>query len=139
MDLQHDPQTLAFYDREAKPYAAQANPVSFRRLTPFLDALAPGAAILELGCGGGRDAEEMIRRGFDVTPTDGSPGMAAQAERRLGRPVQVLRLDELEAEARYDAVWACASLLHAPTEALPAILGRIRHALKPGGRFFANF
>jgi SAM-dependent methyltransferase len=135
----HDADTIAFYDQEAATYAARPQDSRFRRLSSFLDDLTPGAKILELGCGGGRDAEEMIRRGFDVTPTDGSPGMAAEAARRLGRPVRVLRFEDLNVEAAVDAVWANASLLHAPAEALPSILARVRRALRPGGRFFASY
>jgi SAM-dependent methyltransferase len=135
----YDAATLAFYEREARVYTAQPSDGRFPWLTPFLDALAPGAAILELGCGGGRDAEEMIRRGFRVTPTDGSPAMAAEAERRLGRPVRVMPFDALDADADHDAVWANASLLHADAASLPEIFARVRRALRPGGRFFASF
>jgi SAM-dependent methyltransferase len=135
----HDAATIAFYDQEAPVYAARQQDEKLTRLGRFLDALSPGASILELGCGGGRDAAEMLRRGFDVTPTDGSPGMAAEAERRLGRPVRVMRFEDLDAEAAYDAVWANASLLHAPADALASILAKVRRALRPGGRFLASF
>jgi hypothetical protein len=77
----HDPDTLAFYDREANAYAARAKPERNRRLEDFLSNLAKGSKILELGCGDGRDSETMIRSGFDVTPTDGSPGLARVAGR----------------------------------------------------------
>jgi uroporphyrinogen decarboxylase len=36
--------------------------------------------------------------------------MAAKAEARIGRPVRVLRFEEIDAVAAYDAVWAHASL-----------------------------
>lgn len=133
----HDPATLAFYEAEAEIYATQGQ-VS-RRLAAFLDDLPAGGRVLELGCGGGQDAEAMLTRGFNVTPTDGSPALAAKAEARLGRPVQVMLFEELEARAVYDGVWAQASLLHAPTATLPDILSRVRRALKPGGGFEANF
>ena len=133
----HDPQTLAFYEAEAEVYAARGQ-VS-RRLANFLDQLPEGGRILELGCGGGQDALAMLQRGFDVTATDGSPALAAEAEARLGRPVQVMLFEELDAQGVYDGVWAQASLLHAPAAALPGILARVRQALKPGGRFEANF
>ena len=81
----------------------------------------------------------MLAAGFDVTPTDGSAGLAAEAEKRLGRPVRLMRFEELDAEAAYDAVWASACLLHVPEDALADVLGRIRRALKPGGRCFASF
>lgn len=134
----HDEATLAFYDREAGAYAArkdQAGP----HLTAFLERLAPGAKILELGCGGGQDAAAMIAAGFDVTPTDGSAGLAREAEKRLGRPVRVMKFAELDEVAAYDGVWANACLLHVPEDGLADVLGRIHRALKPGGRFYAGF
>ena len=134
----HDADTLAFYDREAGVYAARARgePV---RLRAFLEQLRPRAAILELGCGGGQDAELMSAAGFEVTATDGSAGLAAEAEARLGRPVRVMRFEELEDVAAYDAVWANACLLHVPEDGLADVLARIHRALKPGGRFYAGF
>jgi SAM-dependent methyltransferase len=135
----YDAETLAFYEREAATYAGRPQAGRFPRLWRFLEGLRPGAAILELGCGGGRDTEEMTRLGFDVTPTDGSPAMAAEAERRLGRPVGVMRFEELDAESAYDAVWANASLLHVRAAALPKVLASVRRALKGGGRFYASY
>ena len=138
MGLGHDPATLAFYDEEAARYAARTESPS-RRLGAFLDLLPPGGAVLELGCGAGLDAEAILARGFALTPTDGSAGLAALAEARLGRPVSIMRFDELDAEKAFDGVWANACLLHAPEAALPGILARIRRALKPGGWFEASF
>lgn len=139
MTAGHDPETLAFYDREAETYAARYQSVKLPRLEAFLDRLAEGACILELGCGGGRDAERMIARGFSPVLTDGSPGLAGQAEKRLGRPVRVMLFDELDETAAYDAVWANACLLHAPEDALLGILARVHRALRPGGLFCASY
>lgn len=134
-----DPETLAFYAQEAPVYTASGKDGSFRHLEPFLALLPPGATILELGCGGGYDAAFMLARGFDVDATDGVPAMAAKAEARIGRPVRVMRFDELEAVERYDAVVAAASLLHVPREALSAVLARVHRALRPGGWHIASY
>lgn len=135
----HDPDTIAFYDREAARYASQPKPARNKRLEAFMASLAKGARVLELGCGGGQDSETMIRAGFDVTPTDGSVGLAQEAEKRLGRPVKVMRFEELDARGVYDAVWACASLLHVPDEQLGDVLAKIHGALRRGGRFYASY
>lgn len=45
----------------------------------------------------------------------------------------------MTAEAAYDAVWASACLLHVPRRGLPAVLARIRRALKSGGLHFASY
>ena len=134
-----DETTLRFYSAEAPVYVASGPGGASRHLDSFLDRLEPGARILELGCGGGRDSEAMIARGFDVDPTDGVAEIARQAEQRLGRPVRVMRFDELESEESYDAVWAHASLLHVPRLHLRSVLSRIYRALKPRGLHFANY
>jgi SAM-dependent methyltransferase len=135
----HDPETLEFYAEEAPVYVASGPGGASRHLHGFLGRLKPGATILELGCGGGRDSEAMLARGFEIDPTDGVREIARQAEARIGRQVRVMRFDELDAVERYDAVWAHASLLHVPRAALPDVLARIFAALRPGGWHFANY
>jgi SAM-dependent methyltransferase len=135
----NDPATLAFYAAEARTYVSVRPDEVSRFIIDFLQHLPAGAAILELGCGGGADAAYMIEAGFAVDPTDGVPEMAAIAEARLGRPVRVLRFEDLDAVEQYDAVIANASLLHVPREGLPDVLSRIWRALKPGGWHLASY
>ena len=137
--MEHDPATLNFYAAEAPVYAASGPGGTSRRLAGFLARLGPGARILELGCGGGRDAAAMLAAGFEVDATDGSPALAAEAERRLGRSVRVMRFDELAAVEEYDAVWAAACLLHVPRAGLSGVLARVRRALRPGGLHHASY
>lgn len=134
-----DRDTLDFYQTRSTEWASSLPHRWGPELDAFLDRLEPGARILELGCGDGRDAERMIARGFEVHPSDGSPEMARLASERLGRRVPVMRFDELDASGEYDAVWCHASLLHAKRAELPGILRRIHRALRPGGWHFANF
>ena len=134
-----DEETLRFYGANAPAYAEREITSRQIRLGRFLAQLSPDAAILELGCGAGADTAEMLARGFDVSPTDGSPEMAEVASRRLGRPVGTLLFHDLDAVEAYDGVWANACLLHVPRDELAPILNRIWHALKPGGTFYASF
>ena len=78
-----DDATLQFYRQNAEAYAQREITSRHARLTKFLALLPPDAAILELGCGAGIDSAEMIARGYDVTPTDGSPERSE--ERRVGK------------------------------------------------------
>lgn len=134
-----DPATLAFYSAEAPTYVTARPEAVWHQLPDFLVRLPTGASILELGSGAGIDAAFMIAQGFAVEPTDGVAEMAAQAEARLGRPVRVMRFDEIDAVERYDAVVANASLLHVPRAGLPDILARMWHALVPGGWHLASY
>jgi SAM-dependent methyltransferase len=133
-----DEDTLRFYSRNAEAYAGWAKPPS-TRLKGFLALLPPGGSILELGCGSGNHAAEMLAAGFAVRPTDGSPEMAAVASRRLGRPVEAMRFDQLDAHEAYDGVWASSCLLHVPRDKLTGVLGRIYRALRGEGVFYASF
>jgi SAM-dependent methyltransferase len=134
-----DDATLQFYWRNAEAYAKREITSRHARLTKFLALLPPGAAILELGCGAGDDSAEMLARGYDVTPTDGSPEMADVASRRIGRPVKTLLFYDLDAVEAYDGVWANACLLHVPRDQLASVLALIHRALKPGGAFYASY
>ena len=134
-----DEETLQFYRGNAEAYAGREVTSRHARLTAFLALLPPGARILELGCGAGGDTAEMLARGFDVRPTDGSPEMAAVASKRIGRTVETLLFHDLDAVEAYDAVWANACLLHVPRPELADVLARIWRALKPAGVFYASF
>ena len=136
MPLDH---TSAFYEENAETYAKRARSLPKQQLDAFLAGLAPGAAILELGCGGGQDSAYMLSQGFDVTPTDGSTELARQAEALIGRPVGVMLFQELDADSAFDGVWAHASLLHVPRPELPDVFTRIRRALRTGGIIHATF
>jgi len=132
-------ETSAFYDGNAEVYASRERRLPATRLDAFLAALPPGAKILELGCGGGQDSAYMLEKGFDVTPTDGSAELARQAKKLIGRPVTVMRFQDLEAVEKFDGVWAEASLLHVPRAELPDVFSRIHRALKPGAPLHASF
>lgn len=134
-----DDQTLQFYHREAQRYAARSKSSSSRWLDGFMLGLSPGSRVLDLGCGNGRDAAVLLAHGFDVDATDGSPGMVAEATRRIGSVVRLMRFDELSSIAAYDGIWANASLLHVPTGKLAHVLSLILQALKANGLHFATF
>lgn len=132
-------ETSAFYDGNAETYASRERRLPTSRLDAFLAALPQGGTILELGCGGGQDSAYMLAKGFEVTPTDGSAELAKQAEKLIGRPVAVMRFQDLQSTGEFDGVWAEASLLHVPRAELPDVFSRIHSALKPGAPLHASF
>jgi SAM-dependent methyltransferase len=134
-----DEATLNFYGQEAKRYSERTGLTATASLGQFLACLPLGASILELGCGSGRDSAEMLRQGYNVAPTDGSPEMARQAERRVRRPVAVLQFGEIAGEAKFHGVWACGCLLHVPVGSLSVVVTLIHRVLRPNGVLFASF
>lgn len=136
--MRDDP-TLRFYAEHAAEYAAVERATTSIELETFMSRLPQHGRVLELGTGSGRHAKTMIERGFDVDPTDGSAELAIEAAKLLGRPVKIMLFEELNAEAAYDGVWASASLLHVPVEALTLVLRRVHRAMVRGGHFFASY
>lgn len=136
----HDKTTLAFYATEAAAYAAHSNKTgATKAVASFLAALPKGAAVLDLGCGTGRDTRALIEGGMIVTAVDGAPEMAREAERSLGIAVRVQLFENLDDVEIFDGIWANASLLHVPRTGLPAVFARVYRALKPGALLYASF
>ena len=134
-----DPETIAWYQAQAPRHVYSSAIGPSRHLDAFLERLTSGARILEIGCGGGRDALHMAERGFAVDATDGTPAMVRKARERTGLDVREMRFDQLDSADAYDAVWAHACLLHVRRIDLPDILSRIATALRPGGWHYASF
>ncbi len=134
-----DPATLEYYQTNAPRYTLSFGQAPSRHLDSFLDRLEPKARVLELGCGGGRDSARIIERGFDLDATDGTAAMVKKANERFDVGARVMRFDELDSVAAYDAVWAHACLLHVARADIPNVLAAIYRALTPGGWHFANY
>ncbi len=132
--------TVAYYEARAEAFARDTTRADMAALyAPFLALVPPGGHILDAGCGAGRDVAAFDRMGYRVTAFDASPALARIAARASGVPVAVARLEDLDAVARYDGVWACASLLHLRRAAVPGAVSRLAAALVPGGALHVSF
>jgi len=106
----------------------------------LLDLLAPqkGERILDLGCGTGQLTAEIAATGAEVVGLDHSPEMIAEAK-RLYPDLTFVQGDAqlFSADEPYDAIFSNATLhwIQRPKEMANSIAG----ALKPGGRFVAEF
>lgn len=106
-------------------------------LIPLLDP-KPGERILDLGCGTGQLTEKLAALGAQVVGLDSSPEMVAQARQNYPKLTFVLAdARTLSFEAPFDAVFSNAAL-HWIREA-DAVVSSVAGALRPGGRFVAEF
>ena len=132
--------TLEYYDLNARAFVKGSINADMREhYARFLQYLSPESAILDLGCGSGRDSAFFIEKGFRVVPLDGSKEICVLAEQFLGIPVRCITFDQLDYSETFDAVWACASLLHVSKAELPNIAEKVYQALKPHGILYASF
>jgi SAM-dependent methyltransferase len=132
--------SISFYDDNAEWFFQRTVDVDMAATqSRFLSFLKPGAAVLDAGCGSGRDARVFRDLGFEVTAMEAAPSLAALAQAHIGLPVEVMTFDQIVWRDRFDGIWACASLLHVPASDLPDVMGRLRDALIPGGLLWASF
>jgi 2-polyprenyl-3-methyl-5-hydroxy-6-metoxy-1,4-benzoquinol methylase len=130
--------TVAAYDVHAAAYrdGTRLMPEPVRRaVATFAAALEPGARVLEIGSGSGRDARALEEAGLSVRRTDVARGFV-RLLREEGHEAELLDplTDDLVSSAGdHDAVWASASLLHVRREDLPTVLRRLAGVTRPGG------
>jgi tellurite methyltransferase len=97
---------------------------------------------VDLGCGAGRDARELLRAGWRVLAVDREPA-AAEVLRKAAGPELGARLslhvEDLATVAipECDLVNASLCLPFLPNDAYSGIWSRIVDAVRPGGRFAA--
>ena len=99
----------------------------------------PPFAILDVGCGPGRDLKSFADRGHYAVGLEGSARFAAMARAFSG--CDVLHQDFLKLDlppAAFNGVFANASLFHVPGQELPRVLKELHAALKPRGVLFAS-
>jgi ubiquinone/menaquinone biosynthesis C-methylase UbiE len=119
------------------------NPYDFHMWVFDQLKLAANSRVLELGCGPGslwRPNLARIPAGWQITLTDFSPGMLAEARSNLGgaHPFIFEQADAQAlpfADASFDAVIANHMLYHVPDR--PKAFAEIRRVLRPEARFYA--
>jgi SAM-dependent methyltransferase len=145
-------QTQRAFDGVAGSYdrANRANPLIAamreRTLAALTDHVAPGACLIDLGCGPGTDAIALGSRGYRVTAVDWSPAMVAETRARVAglgldshvqvRHLGIHQLQVLSGKA-FDAAYSNLGPLNCVPhleEAARAIADRLR----PGGIFVAS-
>ncbi len=99
----------------------------------FEERITLGCRILDIGCGSGRDSKYFAHKGYDVVAIDPSAKMCEQTRKFVQIPVYHMKAEDLCFSNEFDAVWACASLLHISKDMLEMVLRRIATALKGGG------
>ena len=99
----------------------------------------PPWAILDFGCGPGRDLKAFAQMGHHAIGLDGAERFAEMARAHTGCEVwhqSFLALDL--PPALFDGIFANASLFHVPGQELPRVLKELHATLKPGGVLFSS-
>ena len=138
--MAHKP-TIDAYNKIAEEFHSR-NSVSIylKEYEIFESLVGKGSKILEIGCGTGRDAKELVKLGFDYVGIDASEGMlkAAKSNVKAGK-FEVGDFYKLNFPSdTFDGFWAAASLLHVPKGEIDKVILEIRRVIKRDGVGFIS-
>jgi SAM-dependent methyltransferase len=134
--------TITHYDLAAESFWAGTHDHDVsQNISALLDHIegTPPLTILDFGCGPGRDLLTLQRLGHVAVGLEGSARFVEMARQLTG--CEVLHQDFLRLElpaARFDGIFANASLFHVPTQELPRVLRELHAALRPRGVLFSS-
>jgi SAM-dependent methyltransferase len=134
--------TLAHYDAGADAFWEGTRDHDVRQnietLLRHLQGAAP-FAVLDLGCGPGRDLATFAGLGHEAIGIDGSARFVVMARAHSGCPVWQQNLLALDLPpGRFDGIFANAVLQHVPASELPRVLRELHAALRGGGVLFSS-
>ena len=111
----------------------------------FVEALGV-RSVLDAGCGTGRVAIELARRGLDVVGLDADPGMLSAARAKAPELEWILadltnfELPEADGRRAFDAIVMAGNVMIFVVPGTEgAVVGQIARHLRPGGLMVAGF
>jgi ubiquinone/menaquinone biosynthesis C-methylase UbiE len=95
--------------------------------------------VLEIGCGNGRDAKEIVKYTKDYLGMDASEKLIDEARKKTpSTKFEVADFENFEFPINLDIIFAFASLLHADKDNFKKILEQAYEALNVNGIFFIS-
>jgi len=108
----------------------------------FLSLVKSDSHIVDAGCGSGRDTLFFIKKGFQVTAFDACEALTVKASEYTGINVTLNTFENFKSKSPqylFDAIWACASLLHVPSNKISDSFKNLANQLKLKGVFYCSF
>ncbi len=135
MDLRAE-KTIDSYNRIAKQYTKEnsENNIWLEEFALF-KKLIHGTRVLEVGCGGGRDAKLFLKNKFEYIGIDGSKSFLKVAKENNPKGnFRLMDFYDLDFNLKsFDGVWSVATLLHIPKRRILKILKKINKLLRKNG------
>lgn len=143
LDREKEKKTIDYYDRNAQFWTDVHGGKEESYWTVEMEkfhSMLPDGKLLEIGSGSGKDAEALLRLGYDYVGTDASRGLIEIAQERNPKAIfQNKNVFDLDYPRNtYDGFWTAATLLHIPKSRIDQALRNINWVVKSGGIGFIS-
>lgn len=131
-----------YWNQYYKKISCLTKPSRFARFARFVrtNYLSEGAALLELGCGNGRDSLFFAAQGLKVTAVDASDYAITELAQRNVSNAEFICGDFVESPSiysrQYDFCYSRFSLHAINAEQENLLLRNVKNSLNGGGKFF---
>lgn len=139
-NIKDENSTIEYYNQNSDVYINGTFNVNMNHLyNEFEKYLSIGDSILDVGCGSGRDSKYFLQKKYKVISIDASREMCERAKLITNNEVIQMKAENINFEDEFQAIWACASLLHVSKNKMLKTMVKIMAALKDNGIFYGSW
>ena len=130
---------MDFYEKNAEEYMESTKNVDMSSAYEhFCKHLKTGDIVLDVGCGSGRDLKYFLEKGFQAEGIEPSKAIYHILKKQKDLVVYPVTIQKFVPTKKYQAVWACASLLHLSKKEIIEFFSRIEDILFPDGVIYVS-
>ena len=132
---------MKYYSEHSREYIADTKNANMKEIYTFFEKYLSEKAckIMDLGFGSGRDSLYFKSKGYCVCSIDPTKEFCENANNIGLDDVRCIRAQEIDFNNEFDGIWACASLLHVPSNELNEVFKRCYKSLKKDGVMYCSF
>lgn len=129
-----------YYDEHAKEFINSTINCNMEDIYSFFNKYLNGCTnLLDIGFGSARDMLYFKNKGIEVYGIDTSSEMCKNAKKLGLKNVYNLSILDFKTDIRFDAIWACASLLHVESSKLNEVLINCCNLLRDNKYMYVSF